>query len=263
MWKQAIKETAPWVMPGVRLGRWAKNQISYPVVASSIELRAAGRIMSGPFKDLRAPGSGTGGAGYYAELLGIYETSLVPVIESVIARAPKTIVDAGSNWGYYALGLAMRCPNSKIIAYEIDTVRANLLRKYRSRNDLEGRVEVRGACTVDALERDLAEPADSFLLMDVEGAEDVLLDPSQAPALRKTEILVELHDQFVPGVTRTLQKRFADTHVQELLFVEHTSVGAALLGWVAESAVSRPVVARMMDEGREADMAWLHLSPSG
>src|SRR4051794_2383265 len=108
-WKETIKGIAPWVIHGVRAGRWVRNQITFPIVASSIEIRAAGRIVSGPFKGLRAPGSGTGGAGYYTELLGIYEKSLVPVIESVIARAPTTIVDAGASWGYYALGLAMRC----------------------------------------------------------------------------------------------------------------------------------------------------------
>jgi hypothetical protein len=260
-WKQTVKEIAPSVIHGVRAGRWARNQITFPIVASSIEMRAAGRIMSGPFEGLRAPGSGTGGAGYYTELLGIYEKCLVPVIESVIARAPAIIVDAGANWGYYALGLAMRCPASRVIAYEIDSIRADLLRKFRGLNNLDEHVEVRGSCTVETLAADLADPSDSFLLMDVEGAEDFLLDPLRAPGLRRAEMLIELHDQFVPGVTRRIEERFHETHEQTLLNFEPSPVGSALVGWVADYAPFRRTLARMLDEGRGTDMSWIHLSP--
>ena len=65
--------------------------------------------MSGPFRGLRAPHSGISWT-HYIQMLGLYEKSLVPAIEAVIARQPAVIVDVGSHWGYYALGLAMRCP---------------------------------------------------------------------------------------------------------------------------------------------------------
>ncbi len=258
--KQSIKAQAPWLMHGVRLARWAKNQVTFPVVASAIELRAGGRVMSGPFAGMRVPGTGIG-PNFYTQLLGIYEKSLVPVIEAVIGQAPATIVDAGAGSGYYALGLAMRCPGSRVIAYEIDPTRADVLRKYRRVNNLDARVDVRGECTPPALADDLAGPAAPFLLMDVEGAEDGLLDPAQIPGLHGAEILVELHEQYVPGVTRRIQDRFQDTHRQSVLHAAVPSFDRDLMGRVAGQAALRPVAMRMMDEGRGVDMAWLHLTP--
>lgn len=216
--------------------------------------------MSGPFKDLRTPGSGTGNT-HYAFLLGTYEKSLVPVIEGVIARAPATIIDVGAGWGYYALGLAIRCPASRVIGYEIDPTRADLIRKYRRLNGLDERVDVRGACVVEALAGDVASSPDPFLLMDVEGAEDVLLDPVRAPGLRRTEILVELHEGFVPGVTARIRKRFSRTHVQTPLHSEPALVNRNLVGWLADYAVLRGIATRMMEEGRESKTSWLHLCP--
>lgn len=258
--KQSIKATAPWLIHGVRLARWAKHQVTFPVVATAVELRAHGRVMSGPFAGMRVPGTGIG-PGFYTQLLGIYEKSLVPVIEAVIGRPPATIVDAGAGSGYYALGLAMRCPESRIIAYEIDPTRADVIRKYERLNHVEGHVEVRGACTTEALMEDFASPPAPFLLMDVEGAEDTLLDPARIPGLRGAEILVELHEQYVPGVTRRLQDRFADTHVQSVLQAEHPPPDRELVGWVADQPGLRSIVRRMIDEGRGVEMAWLHLTP--
>lgn len=74
-----------------------------------------------------------------------------------------------------------------------------------------------GACTLDSLERDLAESEDSFVIMDVEGAEDVLLDPARALGLGRAEIIVELHEHLVPGVTERLRARFNESHEQVLL----------------------------------------------
>ncbi len=229
-------------------------------MAPVIEKRSAGRVMGGPFKGLRAPGSGTGNA-HYAFLLGIYEKSLVPVIEAVIARAPATIIDVGAGWGYYALGFAVRCPAARVIGYEIDPTRADLVRRYRGLNGLDGHVDVRGACTVEALAQDVAGLTDAFLLVDVEGEEDALLDPMRAPGLRRTEILVELHEGFVPGITVRIQDRFSGTHVQTLLYSEPALVTRDLMGWMADYAVLRWIAGRMADEGRETETSWLHLLP--
>ena len=52
----------------------------------------------------------------------------------------------------------------------------------------------------------------TVLIVDIEGAEDGLLAPDLAPALRHTDILVETHDGLHPGVSKSLLQRFASTH---------------------------------------------------
>ena len=262
MSRQSIKAAVPWLVHGVRWARWTRHQVQFPVAASAVEWRAAGRIIGGPFKGLRASGSGFGG-GFHSMLLGTYESSLVPVLQSVIERAPATIVDAGAGWGYYALGLAFKCPRSRVIAYEMERTRADLLRKYAKLNGVAERVDVRGACTMDELEADLAGASEAFLLMDVEGAEDSLLRPDEAPALMGTEILVEVHDEYVPGVTGRVRERFAGTHEQTLFRSEPAPVSRELLGWMANYPILDRMVERMVDEGRETATDWLHLVPRG
>ena len=176
-------------------------------------------------------------------------------------RQPCVLVNVGAHWGYYALGLAMRCEMSRVVAYEMDRSRADVLRKYRRLNDLEDRVRLRGVCTPESLGRDVAESEDTFVIMDVEGAEDVLLDPTRAPGLRRTEIVVELHEHLVPGVTERLRARFADSHKQVLLPYETGSINFQTMGWVPSHPLFRGILDRMMEEGREAPMSWLHLLP--
>lgn len=91
----------------------------------------------------------------------------MPTIEAVIARQPSVVIDVGFHWGYCALGLAMLCPRSRVVAFELDRVRAPLLLRYGKLNGLESRLELRGACTVESLTDVLAELADPFLLMNV------------------------------------------------------------------------------------------------
>jgi hypothetical protein len=258
--RQAIKDAVPWAVHARRLGRWTTNQIRYPIVSSALELQARGRIMNGPFKGLRAPSTGIS-PGYYTQLAGVYERSLIPTVEAVIERQPQVMINAGAHWGYYALGLAMRCERSWVVAYEMDRSRADVFRKYRRLNDLEKRVQLYGVCTLDSLERDLAESEDSFVIMDVEGAEDVLLDPARAPGLGRAEIIVELHEHLVPGVTERLRARFNESHEQVLLQGEADSIDPRMIGWLPQCQLFRGVLDRMMEDGREPMMSWLHLLP--
>jgi hypothetical protein len=258
--RQAIKDAAPWAVKAHRFGRWTTNQIRFPIVSSALEIQARGRIMNGPFKGLRAPSTGIG-PDYYTQLVGVYESTLIPTIETIIARQPRILVNVGAHWGYYALGLAMRCDQSHVVAYEMDRSRADVLRKYRRLNELEKRVRLRGVCTPESLERDIAESEGAVVIMDVEGAEDALLDPARAPGLRRAEIVVELHEHLVPGVTDRLRTRFADSHSQVLLPYETGSINFQTMGWVPGHPLFRGILDRMMEEGREAPMSWLHLLP--
>jgi hypothetical protein len=259
--RQAIKDAVPWAVHARRLGRWTTNQIRYPIVSSALELQARGRIMNGPFKGLRAPSTGIS-PGYYTQLAGVYERSLIPPIEAVVARQPHVMINVGAHWGYYALGLAMRCARSRVVAYEMDRSRADVFRKYRRLNDLQTRVELRGVCTPDALERDVAGSEGSFVIMDVEGAEDILLDPVRVPGLRRAEIIVELHEHLVPGVTERLRARFTESHEQMLLQDEADSIDPRMIGWLPKRQLLRGVLDRMMEDGREPMMSWLHLLPN-
>jgi hypothetical protein len=57
----------------------------------------------------------------------------------------------------------------------------------------------------------------TLVLMDIEGAEKGLLDPTLYPALQKMPIIVELHDVFDPTLSTLIQSRFAATHTRQII----------------------------------------------
>ena len=208
-WRERAKRAFPGMVQGVRLCRLLRNQVRYPIAATVLDMR--GTVLAGPFAGLRCPRSG--GVGGYWEMLGTYEQSLHPVIEHIIQHPPPAIVVVGAAHGYYVGGLAKRCPKTRVMAYEMDATRVDLMNKYLRINRVIDRVEAHAAkCELKDLSAELRREPCALIFMDVEGAEDFLLDPMAVPALLHVEILVELHDVFVPGVTDRIQRRFAESH---------------------------------------------------
>jgi len=256
MWYMPIKQQFPFLVYPVRWTRWLSTLARYPNAVRQIERRTRGQVIAGPFKGLRYPGRDRGN---FSVLLGAYESCLAPAVESVISRKPKLVINVGAAYGYYAFGLARRLPESSGIAYELDRSRQVQLMRYRKLNQLEDRVVLRGACTLESLNADINNEVSTFICMDVEGGEAELLDPEKVPGLRRAEILVELHEMFSPGVTALLKRRFADTHSQGLILESHAdSLNASALGI---DGISGRTLRRFIDERRGMPMSWLHLRP--
>lgn len=144
-----------------------------------------------------------------SKLLGTYEEELHPVWDTILTREYAQILDIGSAEGYYAVGMARLFPDTSVTAFDTDAWARRMTRLMADQNGAEN-VTVVGSCTPDWLVENLRPNA--FLLSDCEGFEDQLLDPEHVPALRHCDLLVELHDEFAPGVTQRLIERFDASH---------------------------------------------------
>jgi hypothetical protein len=155
-------------------------------------------VSGGPFAGLQYPDRTP--LSLVPKLLGIYERELHGAIEDAIRSAPATIVNVGAADGYYAVGLARRCPEARVIAFEADPEQRALLSRVAAVNDVS--VEIEGVARRDDL------PAgQGLIVMDCEGCERTLLEqPLDAT------IIVELHDVYDPGVGDAVVARFRDTH---------------------------------------------------
>ena len=120
------------------------------------------------------------------------------------------IVDIGCAEGYYAVGLALRLPNSTIHARDTDPAARALVAQLAADNGVSERVIVGGAMDHAALS--LCTDAETVVICDIEGAEDRLLDPVAGPGLLQADILVECHPATAPGVVERLKARFGTTH---------------------------------------------------
>jgi hypothetical protein len=222
---------------------------------------SAGVVSAGPFRGMRYVRRAVGSA-LCPKILGTYERELHPLIERLVARPWRAIVDVGAGEGYYAVGLALRCPRAAVLAFETDVRGQRLIEEMARLNGVQGRVTVRGKCERADLARGLGEgPRQTLVFCDAEGYELILLDPLRLAGLTDACILVELHDFLVAGIADELRGRFGASHT-----VEHIQEGTRSArdyphtDWYIR-LFPRRWRQRAVNEGRPARMAWLYLEP--
>jgi hypothetical protein len=231
----------------------------------SMLFRAAARrtrraVAAGPFAGMRLPSSDQ----FFPHLFGTYEQELHPVVESLRRSAPDTLVNVGAAQGYYAVGLAMRLPNTRVVAFEADPDNRRALEAAARLNGVRERIDVRGWCGVAELRGALADGASRRLvIIDIEGGERELLDPSLIPGLARAELLVETHDELVPGCADAVRERFGRTH-------RISTINARPREAAEIPDVFTPVLRRLSPDERTRlvtervshAQVWLHLVPT-
>lgn len=190
------------------------------VLAVLLKNTIGSNVYSGPFKDMKLTPAALQKA-FGPVLIGCYEHELHKVVEHIIARRYKRILNIGCAFGYYATGFALRMPEVTILAYDILDAAQKQCKEMAVLNGVQSRVHVSGLFRGD----DFATYADgeTLVLMDIEGAEVNLLDPDLYPALKKMDILVELHDLYNPGISKTVMSRFVATHNVDFIINKATT----------------------------------------
>jgi hypothetical protein len=221
-----------------------------------------GRVSQGPFRGMRYVA-----LAYCSEilpkLLGTYESELVPAMETICRSRCDRIVDIGAAEGYYAVGMALRNPQARVVAFEINASARYYLRRLAQCNGVGERVVIRGECAIDSLGESLTGARRPAVICDCEGAEDRLLRPDRIEPLRHALIVVETHDGLetddgvLEGISRRLQERFAATHDIEVI-ASRTRDRAQLPSDC--TTLTDAEAAEAMDEGRPWAQ-WLVLEP--
>jgi hypothetical protein len=187
-----------------------------------------------------------------AKVLGTYECELHEAMADVLASDMSEFVDIGCADGYYAVGVAVRRPDVKVVAFDIDPPARHMTRLLARTNGVS--VDVRSEATTDYLDS-LSQGAVVF--SDCEGCESELLDPVRAPALRRLRIIVEVHDFLDPMISASLRSRFAGTHTMHEIGTEPRD-GAAYPELRSLQPAERDA---LLSERRPAPMTWLVMQP--
>src|SRR5205807_4237653 len=108
-----------------------------------VRSRTGGRIFFRAYAGIRYIHTAFGSA-YVPKLLGIYERELNPFIEQACALNFPLIVDVGAAEGYYAIGMALRNPNARLIAFEMEQKGRAALEEMARLNNVMSRVEILG-----------------------------------------------------------------------------------------------------------------------
>ncbi len=187
------------------------------------------------------------------KLLGSYEAELHEVLAQLPGRDYETVIDVGCAEGYYAVGLALSLPRARVYAFDIDTRARELCTRLAQANEVDERVIVEGECDHERLNGLIR--GRTLIVCDCEGCELHLLDPDLAPGIRKSDLIVELHDMIDPKITPTILARFAATHEITLVDTEERDANAFPLLRNFDRLTQRTAVA----EFRDAPMQWAYL----
>ena len=219
------------------------------------------RLPQGPFAGMRYIRACIGSA-MWPKLLGSYEKELNPAVADVIRWQPDVIVNAGAAEGYYAVGLALRCPSAAIAAYEMVSEGRKLLGLLAEKNSVKPQVQIAEELTLAALRQQLSSAHRPAIVLDVEGAELLLLDPSACPELDKAYILLENHEVEGRSTLPEMRRRFALTHdLEEISIAPRTEADLPGALRVLARMGCKASLVRLLDEGRGAAPPWLVLRP--
>jgi hypothetical protein len=216
---------------------------------------------AGPFSGMRYPRSAVIRVqGLVASLAGTYELELHPAIESLIASGPRVLVNIGAGDGYYAVGMARRCPDLRVIAYEADPYRVPICRQLSLRNGVNDRIDLRGVCTPDDLSALPSQPR-MAVIADCESAERELIDPARVDWLRDAMLLIEVHESIDPALPAQLTERLEPSHDLDWITPSRRYVWDPeySLGWSA--GISPAQLEMVMAELRPVRTPWLLAVP--
>jgi hypothetical protein len=218
------------------------------------------RVRGGPFAGMRYVGSSPNS--HIADaLLGTLEKEIHPFVQRLLAGSFDAFVNIGAAEGYYAVGIARFSAIPRVIAFEGDRFGRILIRFMARRNRVSHKLDVRGYCEPAALTQALAGYQRPALLVDIEGYEKEVLQPTINPHLRRSTLIVELHEAEAP-MADILRKRFESTHqIEETWSRPRTASDLPSRMGPAPWAFSRERLVRFMDERRGRAMRWWMLTP--
>jgi hypothetical protein len=222
--------------------------------------RTGGRVHAGPFKRMKYSGESYGSC-YIPKLLGIYERELNDAVEEACALGTSLIVDIGAAEGYYAVGMALRNPRARVVAFEMEEIGRKYLQETIRINAVQNAVEVRGKCEVENLAGLLKPELNPVVICDCEGYEQVLLDPARVPGLTRSHVLVELHDFIIPGLAEQLEKRFAPTHQVSRIWQEPREPKDYPFDYLYLRLLPESYHRWVVSEWRPEKMSWLWMRP--
>src|ERR1700733_5808599 len=174
-------------------------------------------VLQGPFAGMKNPAPSIVRRHSVPRLLGSYESELHAVIQAALGCKYDRVIDIGSAEGYYAVGFALK-GQSPVVTFETDPRELALCKEMARVNGVEDRLTPRSWCNPEAL-RALTAGLRCFVLSDCEGYEEELFDDPTVEALRRSEVLIEIHgDAYDP-----LFARFSKTHIVQTMIASNRS----------------------------------------
>jgi len=156
-------------------------------------------VVNGPFTGMKiSPSLSWGSASLAGKILGTYECGVISTLDSFIKAQPYlNFINLGAADGYFSVAAARYSNVGFSYAFELISASHSSILKNARLNNVENKIIVKGAATIQSL---LSLPAEhivnSLILCDIEGAEYSLFTDDLISFLSKSYLIIELHDPF-------------------------------------------------------------------
>ncbi len=128
---------------------------------------------------------------------------------------------------------------------------------------LENRIQLKEKCEARDLASIIKADQKTFVICDVEGYEEELMNPEVVPGLVKADILLELHDFLVPGISDVIRARFEGTHVIEIFSEKARTLEQYPYNSVVTKFLPSKYKLWAVGEHRTAQMHWFWMKARG
>ncbi|MEZ4885067.1 MAG: hypothetical protein R3E32_10110 [Chitinophagales bacterium] len=214
------------------------------------------KVQNGPFKGLTYPSLDFEADLLYPKLIGSYEQEIHDCIDELCAQNYAEIINIGCAEGYYAVGMAMRMPETTVYAYDTDEKEQKLCREMAALNKVNDRVIIGGEYTATDLGNRSFE-GKTLIVCDCEGAEKYLFTPQNIGNLKHCDFLIEMHDCFDMTISTYLTNLLQDTHRLEFVKSIDAIEKAKTYDYVVAKDLSLEEKREIYSENRITIMEWM------
>ena len=216
-------------------------------------------VRHGPFKGMRYSQTESLYSTLFPKLLGCYERELHDAVEEVCGRGHTDIIDIGCAEGYYAVGMALRVPDARVLALDLNPEAVRLCGDLARANGVEDRVTASLKPAADVL-ASLEPGARTLVIMDCEGCEKILFTGDVVRRLAGADLLIEVHDYLDPDTSAAVREAFADTHDIRVIPSVCDCTRASTWDYPELARYDRGTRKLLVEERRPL-MEWFHITP--
>jgi hypothetical protein len=218
-------------------------------------------VLTGPFKGLKYPSLDIKEFSLVSKIVGSYESELHNVIRQISNTKYDEIINVGCAEGYYAVGLARNIAGATVYAYDIDQYSLEVCREMAKANQVEDRMRFRERCSAESL-AEFQFKGKTLIVSDCEGAELDLFTEKSISNLNTCDLLIEMHDPLIPGVTSAILTRFSPTHNLQVFSTQDKPVyDYPELSMLSDSEKKIALCDNRGEIGKVVFMEWAWLTP--
>lgn len=149
---------------------------------------------------------------YLPKVIGTYEAEIHPFLQGIAHKQPyRKLLNIGCADGYYAVGLARLSPQLQVWACDANPQAIEATQTLAQKNGVSDRITLEHK-TFTPLDFATQVEPHTLVLMDIEGGEELLLSSDALAALATADLMIEVHDCYVSGLSERLCARLEKTH---------------------------------------------------